>query len=293
MSSPHRSILFAPALLVGSMLSLTLGASIAKGLFPLLGAAGTTCLRLGVGAFLLVALWRPWRTKLNREQWLHIGIYGVVLGVMNLTFYEAIQRLPIGIAIALEFLGPLSVAFFYSRSKADVLWATLALAGVGLLLPLTQVQAQIDLVGVGYALAAAACWACYILVGQRAGATSHSGMATALGMSVACLTVLPFGIAATGPVWADFSLLPSVFAVGLLSSSIPYFLEMIALKQLDSKTFGILLSLEPAFGALAAYFMLHEQISTIQCLAIGCVMSASMGSTITSRRQRLQAVKDV
>lgn len=284
---PHtpRSILFAPALVIGSMVSLTVGASLAKGLFPILGAAGTTFVRLAIGGLVLLALWRPWRTSLARLPWRQVVLYGVVLGVMNLTFYEAIARLPIGIAIALEFLGPLSVAFFLSRGRLDVLWASMALAGVALLLPLTQLQPGLDWAGIGFALAAAVSWATYILVGQKAGASSHSGTVTTIGMTIACLTVAPFGTSAAWPVFSDPGLLPTAIAVGVLSSAIPYSLEMAALKQMDPKTFGILLSLEPALGALSAFVLLSEQISLLQCLAIACVVSASIGSTLTSRKK--------
>ncbi|HEY1083951.1 MAG TPA: DMT family transporter [Prosthecobacter sp.] len=285
MSHTPRSILFAPALVIGSMVSLTVGASLAKGLFPILGAAGTTFVRLAIGGLVLLALWRPWRTSLARLPWRQVVLYGVVLGVMNLTFYEAIARLPIGIAIALEFLGPLSVAFFLSRGRLDVLWASMALAGVALLLPLTQVQPGLDWAGIGFALAAAVSWATYILVGQKAGASSHSGTVTAIGMTIACLTVAPFGTSAAWPVFSDLGLLPTAIAVGVLSSAIPYSLEMAALKQMDPKTFGILLSLEPALGALSAFVLLSEQISLLQCLAIACVVSASIGSTLTSRKK--------
>lgn len=285
MSHTPRSILFAPALVIGSMVSLTVGASLAKGLFPILGAAGTTFVRLAIGGLVLLALWRPWRTSLSRLPWRQVVLYGVVLGVMNLTFYEAIARLPIGIAIALEFLGPLSVAFFLSRGRLDVLWASMALVGVALLLPLTQVQPGLDWAGIGFALAAAVSWATYILVGQKAGASSHSGTVTAIGMTIACLTVAPFGTSAAWPVFSDLGLLPTAIAVGVLSSAIPYSLEMAALKQMDPKTFGILLSLEPALGALSAFVLLSEQISLLQCLAIACVVSASIGSTLTSRKK--------
>ncbi|HEY1053408.1 MAG TPA: EamA family transporter [Prosthecobacter sp.] len=279
------SVFFAPLLLLGSMLSLTLGASIAKGLFPVLGAAGVTFLRLGIGTVILFAVWRPWRARIPREQRGIIVVYGVVLGVMNLGFYEAIARLPVGIAIALEFLGPLSLAFFMSKGRLDVLWAMLALAGVVLLLPLTQVQARLDVVGIVFALAAGAAWAAYIVVGKKAGADSHPGSVTALGMLMGTLTAAPFGVVPVGAaVWTPAMALAAL-AVGLLSSAIPFSLEMAAMRHLDSKTFGILVSLEPAFGAVAAFLLLHERLTWVQCLAIAGVMAASIGSTVTSRKE--------
>lgn len=280
----HRSALFAPLLVVGSMLSLTVGASVAKGLFPMLGAGGVTFMRLGLGTLILFAAWRPWRGRISRQQFGTIAVYGVILGVMNLTFYEAIARLPIGIAIALEFLGPLSLAFFMSKGKLDVLWATLALIGVVLLLPLTNIQAGLDVAGILFALGAGASWACYIVVGKKAGVSAHPGVVTALGMLIGTLAAAPFGAAA---VWAaewDRSMVFAAGLVGLLSSAIPFSLEMAALKHLDSKTFGILVSLEPACGAVAAFLLLNEHLTWVQCFAIGSVMMASIGSTISSRR---------
>jgi inner membrane transporter RhtA len=285
MTRQYRSALFAPLLVVGAMLSLSIGASIAKGLFPVLGPAGVTFVRLCAGTMVLFAVWRPWRAKISRQHVGSIAVYGTVIGVMNLTFYEAIARLPIGIAIALEFLGPLSLAFFLSKGKLDVLWALLALIGVVLLLPLTTAQAELDMVGVAFALAAAASWACYILVGKRAGASSHGGTVTSIGMLIGSLAAAPFGAAAAWHAPWTSSLAVAALAVGVLSSAIPFSLEMAALKHLDSKTFGILLSLEPAVGAVAGFILLHEHITLVQCLAIGGVMTASIGSTVTSRRK--------
>lgn len=285
MKDDSSPVLLAPMLVVGSMISMTLGASMAKGLMAQFGPAGTTFLRLAFSTLLLLVVWRPWRARLSLRQLKGLALYGVVLGIMNLTFYEAILRLPIGIAIAVEFMGPLTVAFVYSRSKLDVLWAVLALVGVVLILPLTQAQAKIDLVGLAYALAAGAAWAAYIVIGGKVSADSHSGMATAMGVSIAFLVTAPLGAAAA---WqADWDLHLAALCVGMavLATTIPYSLEMVALKKLSSKTFGILLSLEPALGALAAFVVLREQITWVQGVAIACVVAASLGSTMTSRRK--------
>lgn len=267
------------------MLSLTLGASIAKGLFPVLGAAGVTFLRLGIGTVILFAVWRPWRSRIPRPQWGTIALYGVVLGLMNLGFYEAIARLPIGIAIALEFLGPLTLAFVMSKGRLDVLWATLALVGVVLLLPLTAVQARLDVTGVFFALVAAAAWACYIVVGKKAGEAAPPGMVAAWGMLIGTATAAPFGLVPVGGAEWTPAMAVAALAVGLLSSAIPFSLEMTAMKHLDSKTFGILVSLEPALGAVAAFLLLQEHLTLVQCLAIVAVMTASIGSTITARKE--------
>lgn len=294
------SIFFAPVLVLASMTSLTMGASIAKSLFPLFGASGTTFLRLGLAAIMMLLVWKPWRAEFSRSQWKLLLAYGVGLGVMNLLFYEAIARLPIGIAIAIEFMGPLSIAFFYSRSKIDVLWATLALVGIVLLLPKSDGVAGgfskgVDWVGVAFALGAAAAWAFYIVIGQRAGAGAHAGYVSAFGILFGWMTVVPFGFTAMPRLFENPAFLPSALAVGLLSSAIPYSLEMVALKKMDSKTFGIFLSLEPAIGALSAYLFLSEKLLLAQLAAIGCVIIASIGSTLSASRKRLrdQAASEV
>lgn len=288
MAQPDRSVLFAPSLLVGSMLSLTLGATLAKGLFPILGAAGTTVARLAVAAVLLSAIFRPWRARIARPKLGIIAAYGIILGLMNLSFYEAIARLPLGIAIALEFLGPLSIAFILSKGKLDILWAVLALLGVGLILPITKVQAHLDVVGIVFALLAALAWASYILIGKKAGSAAPSGMVTAIGLAIATLTVTPFGISALDAI--TWPMVGTIIAMSVLSSAIPYSLEMTALKHLDSKTFGILLSLEPAFGAFTAFLFLKEHLTLIQCTAITLVVTASIGSTLTARKQSKELV---
>lgn len=290
MTRPQPPVFFAPLLLLGSMLSLTLGASIAKGLFPVLGPAGVTFLRLGIGTVILFIVWRPWRTPISAARLGIIAVYGVVLGAMNLGFYEAIARLPISIAIALEFLGPLTLAFVMSKGRLDVLWATLALAGVVLLLPLTAVQARLDGAGILFALVAGAAWAAYIMMGKKAGAEAHPGTVTALGMLIGTLTAAPFGVVPVSAATWTPGMALAALAVGLLSSAIPFSLEMAALRHLDSKTFGILVSLEPAFGAVAAFLLLREHLTLMQGLAIVAVMTASIGSTITSRRGAKEVV---
>ncbi len=269
------------------MTSLTVGASIAKGLFPVFGPEGTTFLRLCLSALILMLVVKPWRVRFSAKQWRLVIAYGVGLGLMNFWFYEAIARIPIGIAIAIEFLGPLSVAFFYSRSRIDFVWATLALIGIVLLLPRgPSIETSLDWVGVGYALAAAAMWAFYIVVGQKAGANAPASLVTAFGVLFAFLTVTPFGAVAAKSIFEMPAFLPSAIAVGLLSSAIPYSLEMAALKRMDSKTFGIFLSLEPAVGTLAAFLFLRETLNIPQLIAIACVIIASIGSSITASRKK-------
>ncbi len=263
--------------LVGGSLSLTLGASFAKGLFPVVGAAGTTSFRTAFAAILLLALWRPWRLPLSRRDAGAIAAYGAVLGLMNLLFYMALRTIPLGVAIAIEFVGPLAVAVAASRRRADYLWIGFAVVGLLLLLPLDATGPRLDPVGVAYALGAAVCWALYIVFGQRAGSV-HGGQATSLGMTVAALVVFPFGLAQAGTALFDPSLLLAGLGVAVLSSALPYSLEMFALTRLPKQAYGVLLSMEPAVGAVVALVLLGEALSPLQWGAIACIMTASIGT---------------
>lgn len=267
--------------LLGSMASLTASASFAKQLFGPLGAAGTTSLRVGFAALLLLAFWRPWRLRWSGAELRAAVLFGAALGAMNLCFYLSLRTVPLGVAIALEFSGPLAVAVAGSRRPADFIWIALAVVGVGLLLPLWQFSAGLDPVGVGFALAAGALWAAYILLGQRA-ARARPGPALAIGMTAATLLTLPFGIAGAGTALLRPEWLFAGFALALLSSALPYSLEMFALRRLPSHTFGILLSLEPALGALSGFVFLQERLSPMQLFAMGCVIVASAGTALSS-----------
>lgn len=268
------------ALLTG-MVSLQGGAAIAKSLFPVTGAAGTASLRVGFSALVLIIIWRPWRRSLPARDAGWIALYGAALGAMNLLFYLALTRLPIGPAVAIEFSGPLALALAGSRRRTDLAWIALAVLGLGLLLPLGG-AGGLDPVGIVLALAAGTAWALYILFGQRAGRVD-GGQAVALGMLMAALVVAPAGLAQAGAALFSPASLVMGFAVALLSSALPYSLEMVALRRLDRTTFGVLMSLEPAVAALLAYFLIGEALSPVQWLAIALVMAASAGITASSR----------
>lgn len=269
--------------LIGSMASLCIGTSFAKHLFATLGAQGTTALRVTFAAVILLAVWRPWRMPLSRANAKAIALYGAALGATNLMFYMSLRTIPLGLAIAIEFTGPLAVAVWSSRRKIDFLWIGFAVAGLVLLLPLGEAATQhLDPVGMGYALAAGVGWACYIVFGQMAG-NAHGGQATSLGMTMAALVVLPFGAGHAGVQLLDPSLLLGGLAVALLSSAIPYSLEMVSLKRLPRRTFGILLSLEPAFGAVAGMVILGETLEVGQWVAVLLIIVASVGCTATAR----------
>lgn len=278
-----QSVLVSVTLVTLGMVFTQTGASFAKGLFPHVGAAGATTLRLTLAALVLLLVFQPWRQRLDGRQWRAVLLYGAVMGAMNLFFYAALASIPLGVAVALEFTGPLAVALAGSRKPLDFAWIVLAVAGLALLLPLGQPSGDIGVVGVLLALAAGACWAGYIIFGQRAG-TGGGPHITALGVSVAAVIALPFGLATAGPALLDPAILPLAFGVALLSSAIPYALDMVALPHIPSRLFGILMSGQPALGALSGFIILHETLSPFQLAGISAVIIASIGATATIAR---------
>lgn len=271
-------------LLILAMISIQTGASFAKGLFPLAGAAGTTALRLLFATIILWIIWRPWRTKLQKPDLKYLMIYGLALGLMNLTFYFSLERIPLGLAVTLEFIGPLALSIYLSRKKIDFFWAILAGAGIFMVMPETDLSKGLDPIGVTYALLAGFFWAFYIYFGQKASRNIHEGIATSIGMAFAALVVIPFGLGIDGAKLLNPSLLPMGLLVAVLSSALPYSLEMYSLKKLPTKTFGILMSLEPAVASIVGIIFLQETLNLIQCMAILCVITASLGSSLTSRK---------
>ncbi|WPB58580.1 EamA family transporter [Xylophilus sp. GOD-11R] len=258
------------------MASLAAGASFAIQLFARVGATGTTLLRVGFASLLLIAFWRPWRVRWTGRQLLGVALFGLTLGGMNLTFYLSLRTIPLGVAIAIELLGPLAVAVTFSRRVHDFAWIAMAVAGIALLLPLGGFARTLDPVGLGWALAAGALWAGYIVVGQKV-ARGHPGPALGLGLLVGALIALPFGVAVAGANLLTPAMLGAGLALAVLSSAVPYSLEMYALRRLPPQTFGVLLSLEPVMGALSGWLFLHQRLAPIQWLAIGCVVIASCG----------------
>jgi inner membrane transporter RhtA len=280
---PPRTLPPIPAVIL-AVVSVQGGAAFAKELFPVLGSAGTAGMRIGLSALLLFAVFRPPLTRLTRAQWAVIIPYGVVLGTMNLSFYKALERIPLGLAVTLEFVGPLSVAVFGSRRASDFLWVVLAAAGIALIAPWHGGTGAVDLVGVLLALFAGGCWGAYILIGGRVSRVLPGGQSVATGMLFAALTVLPFSFAEGLTSRLTPPLFAASLAVALLSSAVPYTLEMMALRVLSSRTFGILMSLEPAVAALAGLVFLREQLTVTQWLALGFVSAASAGAALTARR---------
>ncbi|WP_393947483.1 threonine/homoserine exporter RhtA [Kluyvera intermedia] len=267
-----------------SMISIQSGASLAKSLFPLIGAPGVTALRLALGTLILVVVFKPWRLRFANEQRLPLLFYGLSLGAMNYLFYLSLQRIPLGIAVALEFTGPLAVALFSSRRPVDFIWVILAITGLWFLLPLGQDVAHVDLTGALLALGAGAGWAVYILSGRRAG-EEHGPATVAMGSLIAAIVFVPLGaFQATDALW-HWSLLPIGLAIAILSTALPYSLEMIALTRLPTRTFGTLMSMEPALAALSGMVFLGEMLTFNQTLALGAIIMASMGSTLTMRQE--------
>ena len=280
--SRTSSVWLPVAVILIAMLSIQSGASLAKSLFPLVGAPGVTALRIVLGTAILVVIFKPWRLRFKKEQRLPLLFYGLSLGAMNYLFYLSIQTIPLGIAVALEFTGPLAVALFSSRRPVDFIWVVLAVLCLWFLLPLGQSVSEIDLTGAALALGAGACWAVYILTGQRAG-EEHGPATVALGSLIAAIVFVPIGMAqATESIW-QWSVMPIGLAVAILSTALPYSLEMIALTRLPTRIFGTLMSMEPALAAISGMVFLGETLTLTQTLALCSIIAASMGSTLTMR----------
>lgn len=272
-----------PAVLL-AMISVQGGASIAKHLFPVLGASGTASLRIGFAALILLAVSRTNLLKVTKKQWLYCLAYGTCLGAMNLVFYFAIKRIPLGLGVTLEFTGPLVLAMLGSRKKLDLLWVLLACTGIALIAPWQN--NNVDLLGAGLAIGAGALWAGYIVLGGKVAKVMKGSDAVGVGMLFASLFVIPFGIFSGDLAAVTAPLLLIGLAVALLTSAIPYTLEIGALRQLPPKTFGILMSLHPAFAALSGLLFLDEHLSVTQWVSIACVIAASVGATYFSRKVR-------
>lgn len=265
-----------------SIISVQSGAAIAKGLFPAIGAAATASLRIGISALILWAAYRPNFNSITSKQWRLAIPYGLSLGAMNLIFYLSIERIPLGLAVTLEFIGPLLVAVLGSRRWIDFLWIALAAAGIGLIAPWSSDGE--DLLGIFFALMAGAFWAAYILLGGRISKIMKGGDAVTVGMLGAALLIIPFGILGGRLENGSPKLFGLGIALALLSSAIPFSLEMKALARLPSRTFSILMSLEPAMASLCALVFLQEYLSYNEVFAVILVIIASAGTTLSSKK---------
>jgi inner membrane transporter RhtA len=266
-----------PTLLVlAAVASVQFGGAVAKTLFDEIGPGGTASLRVLFAAIILALVWRPALAGRSRADLALAVAYGFALVAMNLSFYEAIDRIPLGIAVTIEFVGPLGVAIAGSRRALDLVWVVLAAAGILLLSDFGT--ADLDALGVALALLAGCFWAAYILLATRVGRAYAGGQGIALGMAAGALMLLPIGVADAGSDLFTAEVLGIGLAVAILSSAIPYTLELEALRRMPASVFGVLMSLEPAAAALAGFIVLDEGLATRELVAIGLVVAASAGA---------------
>ncbi|WP_091226978.1 DMT family transporter [Microbacterium sp. 3J1] len=278
------------ALVVGSCLSLPFGAAVAAQLFPVLGPWGVTSLRVAIAALLLVGIVRPRPRGWTRSQWLAAVLFGVSLAAMNGFFYAAIDRIPLGPAVAIEFLGLLVLAAVLTRRVSDAAWVAVALAGMVLLGVDGLIGAEpLDPLGVVFILIAAGFWAMYIRMSARVGALIPGSGGLAMGLLVAAVLLIPVGVPAAVTVAGDPQLLVFAAITAVLSSVIPYSFELAALRRLPQRVFGVLLSLEPAFATLAGWLVLGQSATPLRMVAIALVVAASVGTTLGVRRRRKAA----
>jgi inner membrane transporter RhtA len=265
-----------PVLVVGAVSSVQVGAAIAKSIFDEVGSGGAVFLRVLCAAVVLALLWRPRVSGRNRRDLWLAFLFGLSLAGMNFSIYAAIDRIPLGVAVTFEFVGPLAVAVFASRRPLDLVWAVLA--GAGILLLSDFGGGSLDGVGVALALIAGGFWAAYILLSARVGQVFPGGEGLALAMLVAVVPLAPFGIAQGGSDLLVPWIIGVGFAAGMLSSALPYTLELEALRRLPTGVFGVLMSLEPAVAALAGFVILGEDLVTREVAAILLVVVASAGA---------------
>ncbi|MDX6588195.1 MAG: inner rane transporter RhtA [Solirubrobacterales bacterium] len=271
----------AAALVIGGIVSVQVGAAIATTLFDEVGPGGAVFLRILFAALVLVAIWRP-ALRLPETGAKDVVALGLILGLMNLSFYESLDRIPLGIAVTIEFVGPLTVAVIGSRRRFDLLWVALAAAGLLLLAPVPG--SDLDALGCAFALFAGACWGLYIPVTARVGRAVPGGSGLAIAMAIAVVVALPFGLADGAADLLDGELLAIAFGVAILSSAIPYSFELEALRRLPQSTFGVLMSLEPAVAAAAGFIVLGQDLSMQEAVAIGLVLTASAGALSAAGR---------
>ncbi|MFJ7156994.1 EamA family transporter [Streptomyces sp. NPDC101118] len=280
--APGRGTLGGVALVLAGAVTVQFGSAVAALLFPRAGALGTVALRVAFAALLLLVFVRPRVRGYGRTDWAVVLGYGLALGGMNLLFYQAVERIPLGAAVACEVLGPLLLSVAATRRPLSLLWAGLALAGVWLLGGGSA--GGLDAAGVAFALGAGAMWAAYIVAGARAGARFPRLDGLALAMAVAALVALPSGIASAGAVLLEPRVLALGLAVAVLGSGVPYALELLALRRLPAATFAVLTSLAPALAALAGYLVLDQTLTLRQCTAIALIITATTGAVRTTRR---------
>jgi inner membrane transporter RhtA len=282
-NAPH---LQAIVLLFIAMISMQSSGALAKTLFDQFPVITISAMRLLLGSLILAVLFKIWQVNFKQVKWSSIISYGIALAGMNALFYLSIHRIPLGIAVAFEFIGPLSVALFHARQKFDFIWVGLAILGLVLLFPFDQAKQTLDPIGIAFALAAGACWALYIIAGQRPSGVSGNHT-VCLGMFVGMLCLMPIALFSGMPLKVfEPSNLIYFIALAILASALPFSLEMIALRNLSALSFGTLMSLEPAIAAFSGFIFLNEQLLWTQWLALATIISASIGCTVTAQKAR-------
>lgn len=261
-----------------SIVSIQLGAAIAKSLFEQVAPSGIVSLRLSLGALVLVALARPRWQQYSWQNYRLLGLLGLSMGVMNALLYHAIVYIPIGVAVTLEFVGPLGVSLVHSRRRWDLLWVVLAALGVLFLAPIGQVT--LHPIGVALALMSGGCWAAYIILAARAGRVCPGSEGVAIAMTAGAIAILPLGISTEGIRLLSLPILLLGLAVALLSSVLPYCLEMAALRKMPIKVFGVMMSLEPAVASSMGLMILGETLTPRMVVAIALISCASVGSAL-------------
>jgi inner membrane transporter RhtA len=276
--SPSYAVLAALVLVV-SQFSNALGAAWSKSLFAAVGPEGMIALRIGFSAILLGVFTRVWRLRVKRDQLGNLVVYGLALGLMSSVAYQAYARIPIGIVMAIETTGPLALVIYHSRRRSDFAWAACTVAGLALLLLRGPILAAVDPVGVAFAFCSAVFWASYIVFGKRVSTLGGSSIVAA-GMGIASILVVPFGIASAGTRLLSGEWLITGLAIAVLSSTLPFLVQLRALRELPSRVYSLIASGVPAVGAITAFLVLGEALELRQCLGILLVMLASGGAVL-------------
>ena len=282
-ATPHVQALI---LLFIAMVSMQSSGALAKILFNQFPVLTISAMRLLLGSLILAVIFKIWQVNFKQVKWKALASYGLALAGMNALFYLSIERIPLGIAVAFEFIGPLSVALFHARQKFDFIWVGLAILGLVLLFPFQQASQSLDPIGIAFALGAGACWALYIIAGQRPSGVSGNHT-VCLGMFIGMLCLMPIALLMGMPATVfEPSNLVYFIALAILASALPFSLEMIALRNLSALSFGTLMSLEPAIAALSGFIFLGEHLLWTQWLALLTIISASIGCTVTTQKAK-------
>ena len=272
----ERGHAYPVGLVLGAIVSVQAGAAVAFNLFDELGPGGTVLVRVALAAAVIAAIWRPRVRRRSPQALRTAALFGFALAAMNLSFYAGLERVPLGIAVTLEFVGPLGVALVGSRRARDLLWVALAAGGIILLSP--DLGGDLDAVGAGLCLLAGAFWAAYIVLSERIGQQFDGASGLGIALIVATALLVPIGVVQGGADLVEPELLAAGFGLAMLSSAIPYSLELEALRHLPKGTFGVLMSLEPAVAALVGFLALDQGLEATDLVAVGMVVAASAGA---------------